>query len=200
MLKFNEVAKKYNSKYAVKNINLTIEPNNIYLFIGENGSGKSTTIKLISKVIFTSEYSIFENKFKKIIYLPDKRNYPKLLTTFDFLKYYLNVKTDIINDYLLKYDLPNKSIGSLSKGNIQKLGILQILLSDGDLYLLDEPTDGLDKNSINLLIEDLKKLLINNKTIIISTHKKTIYNELHPIIYKFETGTCNETKRKRKTN
>ena len=189
MLKFNEVAKKYNSKYAVKNINLTIEPHNLYLFIGENGSCKSTTIKLISKVIFTSEYNIFENKFKKIIYLPDKRNYPKLLTTFDFLKYYLNVKTDIINDYLLKYN-----------GNIKKIVILQIILSEGDLYIIDESNDELNKNSINLLIEDLKKLLINNKTIIISTHKKTIYNELHPIIYKFETGTCNETKRKRKVN
>ena len=200
MLKLNEVSKKYNSKFAVKNINLTIEPGNIYLFIGENGSGKSTTIKLISKVIFTNQYNIFENKFKRIMYLPDKRNYPILLSTFDFLKYYLNVKREIIKNYLLRYELPNKTIGSLSKGNLQKLGILQVILSEGDLYLLDEPTDGLDKKSIDLFIEDLKELLMNNKTIIISTHKKTIYSELKPVLYKFEDGICNEKKRKRKAN
>lgn len=200
MLKLNEVSKKYKSKFAVKNINISIEPSNIYLFIGENGSGKSTTIKLISKVIFTNEYSIFSNEYKRIVYLPDKRNYPKLLTTYDFLRYYLNVNIDEIKKYLARYDLANKTIGSLSKGNIQKLGIIQIILSDGDLYLFDEPTDGLDKKSIETFIDDLKLLLMNNKTIIISTHNKALYKDLKPVIYKFESGICNERKRKPKTN
>ena len=105
-----------------------------------------------------------------------------------------------IKEYLLKYELPNKQIGALSKGNIQKLGILQVILSDGDLYLLDEPTDGLDKKSIDTFILDIKQLLINNKTIIISTHKKSIYNELKPVVYKFESGVCNEKRKKSKTN
>lgn len=200
MLKLNEVSKKYKSKFAVKNINITIEPSNIYLFIGENGSGKSTTIKLISKVIFTNEYNVFSNEYKRIVYLPDKRNYPKLLTTYDFLRYYLNVNINEINKYLIRYDLANKPIGSLSKGNIQKLGIIQIILSDGDLYLFDEPTDGLDKKSIETFIEDLKLLLLNNKTIIISTHNKALYKDLKPVIYKFESGICNERKRKPKAN
>ena len=99
MLKLNEVSKKYKSKFAVNNINNTIEPSNIYLFIGENGRGKSTTIKLISKVIFTNEYNVFSNEYKRIVYLPDKRNYPKLLTTYDFLRYYLNVNINEINKY-----------------------------------------------------------------------------------------------------
>lgn len=198
MLKFNDVSKKYNSKFAVKSINLTIKPNNIYLFIGENGSGKSTTIKLISKVIFTKDFNVLKNEFNKIIYLPDRRNYPKLLLVSDFLKYYLNIDNKIIEDTMRRYDLPNKLIGSLSKGNLQKLGILQIILSEGDLYLLDEPTDGLDKKSIYLLLEDLKKLLVIGKTLVISTHKKTIYSELKPIIYKFEDGICNEKKRENK--
>ena len=195
MLKFMDVAKKYYSVYALKGVNLTIIPNNLYLFIGENGSGKSTTIKLISKVIFTNDYKTFENDFKEIIYLPDKRNYPKLLTTLVFLKYYIDIDENIIIKYMEKYNLQNKRIGSLSKGNIQKLGIIQILLSKGDLYLFDEPIDGLDKESIKLFVEDLKELLSKNKTIIISTHNKNVYKELNPIIYKFNNGVCNEKKK-----
>ena len=198
MLELKEVSKKYNSKYAVKRINLNIESGKLYLFVGENGSGKSTTIKLISKVIFTKEYLKFINDFKQINYLPDRRNYPKLLNTLDFLKYFLRKNEDFINENMIKYDLPNKSIGNLSKGNIQKLGILQVLLSEGDLYILDEPTDGLDKKSITLFIEDIKSLVNSGKTIIISTHKPLLYKNIYSITYKFDEGVCNEKKRRKK--
>jgi ABC-2 type transport system ATP-binding protein len=201
MLKFSDVSKRYKNKFAVKSININIENGKVYLFVGENGSGKSTTIKLISRIIYTNEFSIFKNEYKRIMYLPDKRNYPKTLSSLDFLKYYL-VNQDLkkIEEYMIKYELPNKAISSLSKGNMQKVGIIQMVLSDGDLYAFDEPTDGLDNESISLFIEDLKELVSKGKTIVISTHKKNLYSDLKPNIYKFEDGVCNEKKRKTKIN
>ena len=100
----------------------------------------------------------------------------------------------------MKYELPNKNISALSKGNMQKVGIIQMVLSEGDLYLFDEPTDGLDNISVELFVDDLKKLLEKGKTIIISTHKKSVYASLKPIVYKFEAGVCNEKKRKTKAD
>ena len=201
MLKFSDVSKRYKSKYAVKSININLEKGKAYLFLGENGSGKSTTIKLISKIIYTKEYNIFENTFDKIMYLPDKRSYPKTLSSFEFLRYYLtNIEDRKIYEYMERYGLANKLIGSLSKGNMQKIGIIQMVLSEGDLYAFDEPTDGLDTQSINLFIDDLEVLVSKGKTIVISTHKKTLYSDLKPIIYKFNEGVCNEKKRRSKTN
>ena len=197
MLKLEEIRKNYHHEQGLKNVSLTILPENMYLFVGENGSGKSTTIKLISHVIFsTAKDGKIENQFKKIIYLPDKRSYPKLLTVKTYLQYFLEKKlsASTLDFYLNRYQLPNKKIGSLSKGMLQKLGIIQTLLSDGDLYLFDEPTDGLDVESIQTFKEDLGRMLKEKKTIVVSTHNKLIYKELKPIIYHFQKGVCHEKK------
>lgn len=195
MLKLEDVKKEYRGHRGITQVNITIEPGHLYLFVGENGSGKSTTIKLISRVIFKhpSNGKII-NDFKRIIYLPDKRSYPKLLTVETYLNYYLG-SNKFYPEYLKRYSLPNQTIGSLSKGMIQKLGILQAILSTGDLYLLDEPTDGLDTSSIQLFKEDLKKMISEKKTIIISTHNRLIYRDLSPITYTFKEGICHEKKR-----
>ncbi len=197
MLKLEDVSKKYRQNGGLKSVNLTIEEGNLYLFVGKNGSGKSTTIKLISKVIFNHQnQGTMKNEFKHIIYLPDKRTYPKLLKTSTFLVYYLNhsKSQEKINQFLQRYQIPNQAIGTLSKGMLQKLGILQAILSDGDLYLLDEPTDGLDTNSIKLFKEDLLQLKNQKKTIVISTHNRLLFKDLQPITYLFKEGICHEKK------
>ncbi len=159
MLKLEEVRKNYHKDRGLISANLIIENNKLYLFVGENGSGKSTTIKLISRVIFnTCHDGTIKNDFKKIIYLPDKRSYPKLLNVKTYLRYYLMDNKNIDN-YIDKYNLPNKKIGGLSKGMLQKVGIIQTVLCDGDLYLFDEPTDGLDIDSIKVFKDDILKLL-----------------------------------------
>ena len=194
MLKLKEIRKAYPHNRGIVQVSLTINAEQLYLFVGENGSGKSTTIKLISRVIFHKrEEGNLQNTFIRIIYLPDKRSYPKLLKVKTYLEYYLG-KNNSIETWLERYDLPNKTIGSLSKGMLQKLGILQTILNDGDLYLLDEPTDGLDVHSIRLFKEDIHKLLEKKKTIIISTHNKTLYKDLKPRIYTFKEGIAYEKK------
>lgn len=197
MLKLEEVKKNYHHDKGLKQANLKVEDGKLYLFVGQNGSGKSTTIKLIAKVIFNKKGEGFlTNEFQKMVYLPDKRTYPKLLKVSTYLAYYLNTLKNrkIILDSLFRYQLPDKAIGGLSKGMLQKVGILQTILCDGDLYLFDEPTDGLDTASISTFKEDLKTLLEQNKTIIISTHNKAIYKDLKPICYTFKEGVCNEKK------
>lgn len=197
MLRLEEIRKNYHHDRGLIHVNLTIEEEQLYLFVGENGSGKSTTLKLIGRVIFNSTRDgKMVNDFKRMIYLPDKRSYPKLLNVFTYLKYYLPLIQDkkAILYWMERYHLPNKKIGGLSKGMLQKLGIIQTILSTGDLYLFDEPTDGLDVEAIQLFKEDIQNLLKNKKTVIISTHNKAMYRDLKPIIYLFKEGICNAKK------
>lgn len=197
MLKLKELSKSYGHQRGIKDVSLTIEPGKLYLFVGENGSGKSTTIKLISKVIYPKKGSgqIF-NQFQRIIYLPDRRTYPKLLTIETYLSYYLNgsVTKLRIREMMERYSLENKMLGALSKGMQQKVGVIQTILSPGDLYLLDEPLDGLDKETVRVFMEDAQGLLTEGKAIVISTHNKTAYKDLKPVIYSFKEGICNERK------
>lgn len=194
MLTLTDVSKRYKNNFALKNINLKIEPGKLYLFVGENGSGKSTTIKLISKVIFNNNLGKIENEFEKIIYLPDNCSYPNLLNVKTYLSMYLAKSTNLkkIEEKMEEYHLENKMIGSLSKGMLQKLGILQVIMSQADLYLFDEPLDGLDKVSIQRFKKDMKKLLEDNKTIIISTHSRMMFKDFTPTVIKFKGGIINE--------
>lgn len=188
-----DIQKSYSKKDEEIRVTLEILFNQLFLFVGENGSGKSTTIKLISRVIFPTKGGI-ENQFQKIVYLPDKRSYPKLLKVKTYLRFYLgkSVKEEQINFFIKRYHIPNKFIGKLSKGMLQKLGIVQTILFEGDLYLFDEPTDGLDTDSIVLFKEDIQDMLKKNKTVIISTHNKALFKEIKPRIYHFKQGGCYE--------
>lgn len=193
MLELNEVQKNYHKDKGLKNVNICIQKGTLNLFVGRNGSGKSTTLKLIGHVIFhRKNQGSMINQFKKMIYLPDKRTYPKLLKVSTFLKYFLEIDIDSkkMKYYLDRYQIPDKPIGGLSKGMLQKLGILQTLLNEGDLYLLDEPTDGLDTASIQLFKEDLLFLLRMDKTIIISTHNRSLFRDLKPTVFTFKEGVC----------
>lgn len=193
MLKLCKVEKNYHQDRGLKSINMTIQKGTLNLFVGSNGSGKSTTLKLIGHVIFhKKQQGTIINQFERMIYLPDKRSYPKLLKVKTYLNYFLEKKIEDakLAYYLDRYQLPDKPIGGLSKGMLQKLGILQSLLSEGDLYLLDEPTDGLDKASIELFKEDLLLRLKENKTFIISTHNRNLFRDLKPIVFTFKEGVC----------
>ena len=194
MLRLTDVSKRYKNHFALKNVNINIEKGKLYLFVGENGSGKSTTIKLISKVIFNNSGGIIENNFEKIVYLPDKCSYPNLLNVKTYLSMYLSKSTNInkIEEKMKEYHLENKMIASLSKGMLQKLGILQIILSNADLYIFDEPLNGLDKVSTQKFKSDIKKLIENEKTVIISTHSRMLFRDLTPNIIKFKGGLVNE--------
>jgi len=194
MLRLTDVSKRYKNHFALKNININIEKGKLYLFVGENGSGKSTTIKLISRVIFNNSGGTIENDFEKIVYLPDKCSYPNLLNVKTYLSMYLSKSTNInkIEEKMKEYHLENKMIASLSKGMLQKLGILQIILSNADLYIFDEPLNGLDKVSTQKFKSDIKKLIENEKTVIISTHSRMLFRDLTPNVIKFKGGLVNE--------
>ena len=193
MISFNNVSFSYGKKEVLKDINLTINKGDFILFLGHNGSGKSTTIKLILNYL-KGYKGIINREYNSYCYMPEKTILPDYITIEDFLKdlSYLS-KNCNYDKYLEIFNMEkNALIGGLSKGNKQKVALIQLLMEDKDLYVLDEPTNGLDQESINILIKLLKEKNKQGKTVIIVTHYKKLFNRWKIKKYEFIDGMINE--------
>ena len=183
----------YGKKQALNNVNLKIKRGSFNLFIGHNGSGKSTTVKLILNLIHKEKGIVIRN-YDSYCYMPEKTTLPDYITIEDFLKdlAFFSKNSDY-EKYLEIFNMDkNMLISSLSKGNKQKVALIQLLMEDKDLYILDEPTNGLDQESINILIKLLKEKNKNGKTIIVVTHYKKLFNRWKIDKYEFCDGMVNE--------
>lgn len=176
--KVDNLTKVYKKQRIIDRFSFEFNPG-LYLFTGRNGSGKSTTIKMFADVIYPSNYSWYKSE-ARISYLCEKVELSNGKVT-PFLKdiLHLSKMTKNLKELMLKWNIPDKNMLHLSKGNKQKVGILMMLLSDSDLYLFDEPTDALDQKTIFLFVEAIKELLQKGKTVIISTHEKHYFAELN---------------------
>jgi len=181
------VTKKFNNTVAVNNLNLEVYWGEIFVLLGPNGSGKTTTIKLISGLLKPTSGKIYLNgidlslsplQAKQMIGLiPDTPIlYPKL-TGYEFLKFVASVYKikDLkrINVLLEEFELlddAGKLIESYSYGMKQKLIFCAALLHEPRILIIDEPFMGLDPKTIRYLIELFSKLMKENKTVFVSTH------------------------------
>ena len=201
MLELINLEKKYKEHIVLSNVTLSFSEGNLYILQGVNGSGKSTLLKIIAGIIYKSQGKLI--KTGSISYLPDKFSMPKLMKVKNYLLEVFFDKKDKLsyyNEYISLYQIPNKRIGDLSKGNQQKLAILQILSYSADIYLLDEPLDGLDDYAKKVFREEVRKKLEDKKIVILSLQNKAYFNELNPITIDIKEGMVNEKKRRKETN
>lgn len=178
MLKMVEICKSYNKQFVFNNFNLEIDDGKIYLLTGKNGSGKSTLFKMIiGKTKIDNGEIVFSSK--KIGYLPERNYLPKMCTAIEYLKLFTNLDIKSIKKICIEFGLSNKSMYKFSKGMKQKVALLSVLLLEKDIYILDEPYDGIDDASKNKLNEIILNLKSKNKTIIISTHEEEYFSSLN---------------------
>ena len=179
------LSKKFGEQTALNAINIEINSNEIIGLLGPNGAGKSTLMKSVAGVLKIEEGEIIfngkdirENEIetkKKIGFLPE--NNP--LYGEMYVKEYLNFVADLHKISKQRIDevidlvgiTPEKSkkISQLSKGYQQRVGLAQAILHQPDLFILDEPTNGLDPNQI-IEIRNIIKEMGKEKTVILSTH------------------------------
>lgn len=190
MIEIKNITKKFGETTAISNISLNIDKGEIIGLLGPNGAGKTTTIKALAgtlipdqgDILFDST-SIFENSVeirKRIGYMPENNPLYLDMMVSEALNYVLDLhkifnlaeRKERINYAVQSTGLSkvfNKTIGTLSKGYKQRVGLAQVLLIKPDLLILDEPTEGLDpnqRNEIRTLIQEIGK----DKTVILSTH------------------------------
>lgn len=186
MIKLIDVSKEHQRNQLLKNINLEIERGKVYGFKGPNGSGKTMLLRAIlglikvdGQVMINNEPLKFGSKYPlKVGVFIEK---PSIITEFTALK---NLKlvaalkgiTDIneMTKYLVELGLDYKDkrkVRKYSLGMKQKVGIAQMLMGEPELIVLDEPTNALDRKSIEKLVQIFEKLKQQGCTILIASHQ-----------------------------
>lgn len=194
MISIHNLKKYYKNKLVLDIKYLHFERAKTYLLCGANGSGKSTLVKSILKII-DYEGKIIKNT-TKIGYLPERFPEVSYISGINFLQ---GLKCDNnrnkIEELAKYFNLDLKlSISNLSKGNLQKVMIIQAIMNDADLLIFDEPLNGLDPSSQDKFINLLKMLKNNRRCIIITTHYPKYYEGLFDEVIYLEKGNIYENK------
>ena len=183
VLEIKNLTKAYGKFLAVDNLSLTVKKGNVFGILGPNGSGKTTTLGMVLDVLNTSSgtYSWFgeeqaSNYRKKIgailehpIFYPELTGYKNLEVTA-LIK---EVSLERIDEVLKRVELferKDSAFNTYSLGMKQRLSLAAALLSDPEVLVLDEPTNGLDPEGIRQMRELILSIAAEGKTIIISSH------------------------------
>lgn len=178
---------------ALHEINLKISAGKITAITGESGCGKSTLLKILAGLYFPTEGEIFLNElpmskmqrkslFEKISYSPQSPHLFDANLSENF-SMFNQLETKNLQEFLsalnLKINLSSEQ--KLSRGQIQRLGIIRTFLKNSSIIILDEPTAGLDEITEKKVLALIKKICLR-KTIIIATHRQAVINFADEII------------------
>lgn len=192
MIEINGLTRVYGSIVGIEDLTFTVNQGEIFALLGPNGSGKTTTLRLMEGLIGptngyvsidglrTDNQKELSNVHKKIGILPENAGLYENLSAFRNLQFYgrmYGMDENSINtrakDLLSEFDLwgdRERLAGTFSKGMKQKLAIIRSVLHDPEYIFLDEPLSGLDPEAARDVREFMLSLRKGGKTLILSTH------------------------------
>lgn len=203
IIEIQNITKTFGSVVAVDQLTLEVPRGSIYGFIGPNGSGKTTTIRMIMKIFFADKGTILINgkdnsdqRLSNIGYLPEERGLYKKMKVREVLMFHgeLNGGTNLaakIDNWLDHFDLTdfaNKKVETLSKGMKQKLQFIATILNDPEIIILDEPFGGLDPVNAELLKDAVLDMQQRGTTVIFSTHDMNMAEKMCDQIFMIYKG------------
>jgi ABC-2 type transport system ATP-binding protein len=186
-IRLSGVSKKFNGVPAVDGLTLEIPTGSIYGFIGPNGSGKTTTLRMIMHLLLPDEGRIevlgsaqTVAARDRVSYLPEERGLYKKMAVRRLLRYYGRLKgrslaelDPAIDDWLARLGMDGwgeRKIDTLSKGMTQKVQFVAAVVSKPDLLILDEPFSGLDPVNAEALKDSVLEMRRRGATVVFSTH------------------------------
>ncbi len=206
-LRLEHVSKFYGQQCAVNDLSFTVKGGRILAILGSNGSGKTTTFRMVFGLINKNIGKIFygdqelDQQIKRLFgYLPEERSMLRDLKVKEQITYLARLKQmDRLQiemrlaDWLeeLKVEqYQNRRIMELSKGNQQKIQVICSLIHDPQILIFDEPLNGLDLDNVLLFKSLCMKLKKQGKTILISSHQYNNIEDLcDDVVYLYQ-GDC----------
>ena len=203
IIELTDITKTFGSVVAVNKLSLSVPKGSIYGFIGPNGSGKTTTIRMIMKIFYPDSGDIKirglaqnGDRLENVGYLPEDRGLYKKMKVRDVLLFHgelnggtnLQQKTDTWLKRLDLYDFAGKKVETLSKGMKQKLQFIATVMNEPELIILDEPFGGLDPVNAEILKDSILELQKKGSTIIFSTHDMSVAEKMCDNIFMIYKG------------
>jgi len=181
------VTKRFNGTAAVDDLSLAVPAGSIYGFIGPNGSGKTTTLRMIMHILLPDrgEIEVLGSRDTRaardrVSYLPEERGLYKKMTIRRLLRYYARLKgcrraaiDAAIEEWMERVELSgilDRHVETLSKGMSQKVQFVAAVVSNPSLLILDEPFSGLDPVNAQVLKEAVLEIRRRGTTVVFSTH------------------------------
>lgn len=202
-IELNQVTKRFGKQTAVDKLDLTVPEGSIYGFIGPNGSGKTTTLRMILRIFQPDEGTIKvlgqtngKTADNRLGYLPEERGLYKRMKVRDVLTYYARLKgfydcQSEINYWLKRLgatEWANKKVDALSKGMAQKIQFISAVVARPQLVILDEPFSGLDPVNLESLRDAVLSLRARGTTIVFSTHDMEMAERMCDTIFMIFKG------------
>jgi ABC-2 type transport system ATP-binding protein len=202
-VQISHVTRTFGSVTAVDDLSLTVPQGSIYGFIGPNGSGKTTTMRMIVNIFYPDrgEIRLFgdgrpEDSTDLIGYLPEERGLYQRMTVQALLEFYgelrsgRGVKAEVAR-WLQRLDLAGRAsdkVETLSRGMSQKVQFIATVIPEPKLLLLDEPFSGLDPVSAEAIRSAILDLRRHGVTVILSTHDMHLAESLCDYIFMIFRG------------
>ena len=197
------VTKKFGEQRAVDDLSLTVPEGSIYGFIGPNGSGKTTTLRMIMRIFLPDAGKLrvlgdesWHGVSDRVSYLPEERGLYKRMKTRVVIRFYAALKgmrdcqkeIDAWLERMELSDAADKKVEQLSKGMSQKAQFISAVVTNPKLVLLDEPFSGLDPVNENLFRQAILDLRKRGTTVIFSTHNMAVAEQLCDFIFMIYQG------------
>ncbi|GIW81413.1 MAG: putative ABC transporter ATP-binding protein YhaQ [Gemmatales bacterium] len=197
------VVKTFANVVAVDDLSLEVPYGCIYGFIGPNGSGKTTTLRMIMRILHPDRGTITVLGERngtaaddRVAYLPEERGLYKKMKVRDVLRFHAALKgmrdsKAAIASWLERLglaDWANQKVEALSKGMAQKVQFIAAVIADPQLVLLDEPLTGLDPVNTDVLREAMLELKRKGTTVIFSTHDMATAERMCDFIFMIYKG------------
>jgi ABC-2 type transport system ATP-binding protein len=202
-VELRNVTKTFGKHTAVESLSLEVPTGAIYGFIGPNGSGKTTTLRMIMRILHPDRGEIrvlgeesLGAASDRVGYLPEERGLYKQMRVREVLRFYAELKgyrrsRPTIDAWLERLglgDWADKRVEALSKGMAQKVQFIATVVARPELVLLDEPFSGLDPINAIVLREAVLDLKREGTTVIFSTHDMAVAEKMCDFIFMIYKG------------
>jgi ABC-2 type transport system ATP-binding protein len=197
------VTKRFATQIAVNNVDLEIPEGSIHGIIGPNGSGKTTTLRMILRIYQSDSGTVTvlgqnqgEAADDRVGYLPEERGLYHRMKVRDVLRYFARLKghvrpdpnIDRWLDKLQATEYAHKRIEQLSKGMAQKIQFIAAVVANPKLVILDEPFSGLDPVNMEVLRDAVLELRRQGTTVLLSTHDMDVAEQMCDRIFMIYKG------------